>query len=729
MTAHTGGPSGHGFRLFEREAELAVAEEALNLLTGHATDPSRPPRDPAATEGPTEGPADGPVPPARRTGTATVLRLVRGTGEPGESDGLGEPDGPGAPDGSGASDETSEPGGSGGSGDPSGPGASGGSGGSGDPSAPGASGAPDGSGGSGELNGPREPRGPGVPGGSGGSDGSTDPSEPGGSDGPGGAGEPGEPSDPDAPRAPRGAGQGATEPARRADRAVRRGGVLAVAAGAGLGKTTLLAEIRRRATAKGCTVLSARGGDEERSGAFHVARQLLQPRLAAASRAELRERLGDRYDLVGPALGLCPAGEDGTPDPRELSDGLDRLLTHLAVPGAPLVVVLDDAHGADPESLRWLAALAARAEELPLLLVVSYRPGELPADAAVFTITRSGRPPLALEPLTPTALARLVRDRVGAHADDGFCRAYWTATSGNPLQAVRLAARIRDRGLAPTADHIADLRHLAAATGEDGDLVARIERLGTDTVRLAWACAVLGTDITPRLAGAVAGLGGEEVARGAALLRRAGVLAEARGGRGTDEETAELVFVHPFIATAVYEAIPAATRVALHGQAAWCVVEAGLGSTAAARHLVETHPDGDPWVVRHLRAAARDSLRAGAPDTARRYLARALREPPDRDERAAILRELRRAPLLTEPASPLAEPATPIDHARATPADPPPSPAPPHHGTADRHSQALTPGDHPVEQLDAPGRPRTRPDTPLRAVTPADGPDSPAFPS
>ncbi|GHG09148.1 hypothetical protein ACFFSH_14000 [Streptomyces filamentosus] len=42
-----------------------------------------------------------------------------------------------------------------------------------------------------------------------------------------------------------------------------RGGVLAYAAPAGLGKTTLLAEIRRRAAARGCTVLSARGGDQE----------------------------------------------------------------------------------------------------------------------------------------------------------------------------------------------------------------------------------------------------------------------------------------------------------------------------------------------------------------------------------------------------------------------------------------------------------------------------------
>lgn len=96
-----------------------------------------------------------------------------------------------------------------------------------------------------------------------------------------------------------------------------RGGVLTYAAPAGLGKTTLLAEIRRRAAGKGCAVLSARGGDQEQQVAFHVARQLLQPQLATASDTELRTQLGSWYDIVGPALGLCTAGEGAPPTRRD----------------------------------------------------------------------------------------------------------------------------------------------------------------------------------------------------------------------------------------------------------------------------------------------------------------------------------------------------------------------------------------------------------------------------
>ncbi|MER5408447.1 AAA family ATPase, partial [Streptomyces sp. NPDC002769] len=428
-----------------------------------------------------------------------------------------------------------------------------------------------------------------------------------------------------------------------------RGALLAFAGRAGIGKTTLLAEVRRRAAAKGCTVLSARGGEQEQRVAFHVARQLLQPHLAGFSEAELRASLGSWYAIVGPALGLCAAAEGAPPDQQGLRAGLDWVLTHLAVQRAPMVLVLDDAHWADPESLSWLAAFAPRAEELPLLLVVGYRPDELPDHAESFRVLpgRAGQRPVDLEPLSAAAVARLVREDLGAQADDAFCRECWAVTAGNPFEAVELTAKVRDRGLVPTEAGAHLLRDLAAAVKGSG-LIARLERLGTSTVRFAWACAVLGTEIAAPLAAAVAGLGSEEAADAADALRGARIL--------TGADTLE--FVHPLVATAVYRAIPGGVRVALHGQAAWCVINEGLGPSAAARHLMESHPDGDVWVVQQLRAAARETQRAGAPDAARRYLARALREPPPFEERAAVLYELGCASLLTEP-------ATTVNHLRA----------------------------------------------------------------
>ncbi|WP_328540207.1 ATP-binding protein [Streptomyces sp. NBC_00344] len=466
-----------------------------------------------------------------------------------------------------------------------------------------------------------------------------------------------------------------------------RGALLAYAGPAGLGKTTVLAEVRRRAAAQGCTVLSARGSDQEQQVAFHVARQLIQPQLAGSSDAQLRASLGSWYAIVGPALGLCTAESGAPPDPQGLRDGLDWVLTHLAVQRAPLVLVLDDAHWADPESLSWLSSFAPRAEDLPMLLVVAYRPDELPDHAQEFRGLpgRAGHRPIDLEPLTATAVGRLVRERVGAHADDAFCRECWAVTAGNPFEAVELTAKVHDRGLAPSEDSAHLLRDLAAAVKGSG-LVARLERLGPSTVRFAWACAVVGTGISPELAADIAGLGTEEAADAADRLRDARILT------GSDA----LEFVHPLIATAVYRAIPDGVRVALHGQAAWSVIDAGLGSPAAARHLLETHPEGDPWVVRHLRAAAGEMLRAGAPDAARRYLARALREPPPFDDRASVLYELGCSSLLTEP-------ATTVNHLRAALEEPIAAPGI-RQGIVYRLAQVLAHSDRLAEATETLGR-------------------------
>ncbi|MEU3727536.1 AAA family ATPase, partial [Streptomyces sp. NPDC031705] len=481
------------------------------------------------------------------------------------------------------------------------------------------------------------------------------------------------------------------------------GGLLALSGPAGLGKTTLLAEVRRRALARSCTLLAARGGEQEQTQPFHVARQLLQPQLAGRPEAELRAALGGWYAIAGPALGLCAPAQGAPPDPQGLRDGLDWVLTHLTVQRAPVVLVLDDAHWADPESLGWLAGFAPRAEHLPLLLVTAYRPDELPAHAEAFRTLpgRAGQRPLGLAPLSADAVTTLVREAVGEHAEDAFCREAWAVTTGNPFEAVELTAKVRAEGLDPVEASAPLLRDLAAAQRGSG-LVARLHSLGPSTVRFAWACAVLGTAIPRRIAARVAVLGAEEAADATVRLRDARILSTPPAEAGTGEEDdAGLEFVHPLIATAIYRAIPDALRVALHGKAAAAVVDAGLGSSAAARHLLETQPENDPWVVRTLREAAAENLRAGAPEAARRQLARALEEPPDFGERAAVLYELGCASLLTEP-------ATTVNHLRAALAEPSDDPVL-RQGIVIRLAQVLAHSDHLAAASELLGReiPRT----------------------
>ncbi|MEW2165551.1 AAA family ATPase [Streptomyces sp. NPDC007084] len=435
------------------------------------------------------------------------------------------------------------------------------------------------------------------------------------------------------------------------------GSLLVLSGDAGLGKTALLAEARRIAERNGCSVWSARGGETVTSVPFHVVRQLLQPALVSLLPEEAREYLGDWYDIAGPALGIVEPG-DRQPDPQGVCDGLVVAVRRLAKRDWPLVLLIDDAHWADQETLRWLAAFTERLDDLAVLVVVARRPGGVTGESArlLDAVTAAALPISTLSALTPGATEGLTRATLGEHADDPFCREVWAVTGGNPYETVELLAKVQDSELEPAEGSAAELRALNRSARGRG-LVARLETLGIDATRFAWAAAILGTGISIDLAGQLAGIPEEEARQCAELLSAARILTATQPTNG-HEPDGDLEFVHPLIATAVYRSIPEALRTAMHGQAAWAVTESGRGAAAASRHLLEVHPDDDPELVEQMREAAREHLAVGAPDAARRCLERALREPPLPEVHALLLYELGCATLLTAP-------STTIGHLRA----------------------------------------------------------------
>nr|WP_244375433.1 AAA family ATPase [Streptomyces ficellus] len=423
---------------------------------------------------------------------------------------------------------------------------------------------------------------------------------------------------------------------------VASGGLLIYRGEAGIGKTALLAAVRRLGRDR-CTVRGARGGETVTSVPFHVVRQLMRPALAALGDDQAGRLFGDWYDIAAPALGLA-APTRPAPDPQGVRDGLDRFAARLAERhrARPLVLLVDDAHWADTESLTWLASLAVSLPSLPLLVVLTHRsdPPPGPAGTLLGRLADAARLRVTLRPFSPGATAALTRATLGDRADDPFCREVWAVTGGNPYETVELLAKVQDRMLDPVERSVGRLRDLGASARGSG-LVTRLERLGTGPTRLARAAAVLGTDISRGLAASLAGMTPAEAAGCTERLQ------EARIVTGSDP----LEFVHPLIASAIYRSIPPATRTALHGRAAWAVAHAGLGAAAASRHLLEIHPDDDEYVVAQLRAAAREHLAVGAPEAARRCLERALQEPPPPHSYAQVLYELGCASLLTSPAA------------------------------------------------------------------------------
>src|SRR6266498_1328279 len=168
---------------------------------------------------------------------------------------------------------------------------------------------------------------------------------------------------------------------------------MAAAAGPLLERNEELARIESALAAAaegGMRVLRSRGTELERDFAFGVVRQLFEPPLVEASELERADLLLAAAGVAGGLLGLPGAPPaDGQPpsgvDPSfAILHGLYWLCANLAGAG-PLCLLVDDAHWADTASLRYLAFLLTRLEELDAALVVATRAREPGTDAELLT--------------------------------------------------------------------------------------------------------------------------------------------------------------------------------------------------------------------------------------------------------------------------------------------------------------------------------------------------------
>ena len=160
------------------------------------------------------------------------------------------------------------------------------------------------------------------------------------------------------------------------------GGLVLVEGPAGIGKSRLLAEGRRQAADAGCTC-SRRAAAS--SSAIPVRRRAPAVR-GAAHRPGRRERvLAGAAAAAAPIFGFPGRAPTARPHGEATFARAPRPLLARPQPlgGAPLLLAVDDLHWCDRASLRFLAYLARRLEDVPVLLVGSLRPSEPGADQAL----------------------------------------------------------------------------------------------------------------------------------------------------------------------------------------------------------------------------------------------------------------------------------------------------------------------------------------------------------
>jgi DNA-binding CsgD family transcriptional regulator len=428
------------------------------------------------------------------------------------------------------------------------------------------------------------------------------------------------------------------------------GASLVVEGPAGIGKSALLDAARRRARARGMTVLGARGDELEADFPYGVARQLLERRVH-----DDPGLLAGSASLAAGALGLTgPEPHPPAVGPREpesdfaIVHALYWVAVNLADDG-PVLLTVDDLHHCDTPSRRFLRYVARRLDGIGIALVVATRPGqdqedEPWSDLPVAPFGRVLRPAL----LSAPGSEQFVRDRTDGAPSTAFVAACHRASGGNPFLLTELLVTARSDGLG-TDDAAATSVASLSPRGVARSVLLRLHALPAAATALARAIGTFGDTATVLLAGRATGMGTGEAADLCDRLVRAGVLAPGR----------PLSFVHPVIGEAIRDDTPHGERARLHRTAAQLLAAEGAGPDLVAAHLALTDEAGDPWAAESLWAAGRLARDRGDPDAAVRWLSRALAEGVS-PVPAALLADLGEAEWLA------GDPTAALDHLRAS---------------------------------------------------------------
>jgi class 3 adenylate cyclase len=309
------------------------------------------------------------------------------------------------------------------------------------------------------------------------------------------------------------------------------------------------------------------------------------------------------------AFGL-PTGDPGVAalDPVALRARTFEALRGLLVAEAghrPLIVLIEDLHWIDRTSEEFLAGFVDELASVPIMLLVTYRPGYSPPWPG-----KSFTSQLALRPLSPAASEKIVasiligRDRTAAAA-------IAERGEGNPFFLEELARATRDQ---------ADEEGVAVPETVQQVLAARIDRLTADQKAALQVAAVLGREFSLDLA--------EEVWDGdvplEARLQELKGLEFLRERHGGPERI--FLFTHALTREVAYDGMLEARRRELHGRA---------GASLADSHASQRFEHGELLAYHYSRSAV--------PARAIPYLAAAGARAKDRYANEEAIRLYRKA--------------------------------------------------------------------------------------
>lgn len=330
-----------------------------------------------------------------------------------------------------------------------------------------------------------------------------------------------------------------------------RGGVALIAGEPGIGKTRLLEELEALGGERGFVVAWGRGWELGSAPTYWPWIEVLRTVLA---RTSCKGAASDVVRLLPEVhVGAKRSGNraEGPSDPFEVGDAVSQYLREAAIE-APLLLLLDDLHAADPSSLELAEFVARQARDCRLYLVGSHRDVEArltpEVDRSLARIGRLGDV-VSLPRLDIGDVEALAREETGRD-DEESARMIHAATEGNPLFVRELLRLITARGSAGAG----------VPAGVRAVLRERLALLPPAAVALLQAAAVVGREFSAAVAADVAGVTPAALEEAVNEACRAGLLTEVRSG--------QLRFSHALVAETLAADLAPHVRAKLHRAAA-----------------------------------------------------------------------------------------------------------------------------------------------------------------
>ena len=282
----------------------------------------------------------------------------------------------------------------------------------------------------------------------------------------------------------------------------REAGAIIIEGDAGIGKSTLVADLKTTAAELGLRVLGGSGDSLERTNSYHAWHTVFRDALEAppdADDAVLVELLADRFrddeetvrraPLLNPALGMQLSENEITSQMTAQSRAESTTATLVSLlnritESDPVVIVIEDAHWLDSAS--WALALEVVRKAPRLLLVLASRPVGAPEPDSWKALRQlPGALRISLGPLIGDDILKLVMQRLGvdalpAQAGDLILE----KAEGHPFFSEELGYALRDGGhlkiegkRCELTPGVGDLRRLNFPVTVQGVVSERIDRL------------------------------------------------------------------------------------------------------------------------------------------------------------------------------------------------------------------------------------------------------------